>query len=339
LCDETSRARFRRFGTQALYTDASCYWPQGVMAQVNPRVVSVVRNGLDDPPSLGSLGSLGGLAQEDGGLTLDETISLGDLLRHFAPQQIVFLGTGTEANFFGLNAPANAPGPKLPAGCSRLILGGERAAAEGPPVVELGRPPSTPGARAVRVRGRLDEPSTLAAIRALLQPGVSAALVLTGDVSEADSRAVLHGLAPFLGPKGVVLLATGRYDRYEVESRGQLWIAADNPLERAVKAWFESTSAALGYGIWDGERLYRAHLRNWIVLVHAPETMFWSGQWMPVVTDLGYGDGEPRADGPPERNDERANPSAASGAHLVPSAASASDDPPLPAVSAAASDR
>src|SRR5262249_1482042 len=137
--------------------------------------------------------------------------------------------------------------------------------------------------------------------------------------------AALHGLVPFLGPEGIVLLATGRYDRYDVEPGKPPESALENPLERALKSWFSGTSASLGYGIWEGERGSRPHRRHWWVLLHAPETMFWKGQWMPVVPDLGY-----RA-GPTETV-------AQSGAHPVSDTAPA-DVVPFTAVPAAASDR
>jgi predicted HAD superfamily hydrolase len=304
LCDEASRVRFRRGGTQALYSDASCYWPQGVMVQVNPRVMSVVRNGLDDALSLGSLGSFGAAGQETGGLTIDEMSSLDELLHHFGPKQIVFLGAAAPAGLVDSCALGAGDETVLAAGFPRLILGGP-----------------------------LSQPPALAEIRALLQPGAKAALVLTGDVSELDARTALHGLAPFLGPGGIILVSVGRYDRYDAEPREPWSTGTDNPLEGAVRSWFESTSAALGYGIWEPARVHR---RNWIILVHAPETMFSMAPWMPVVTDLGYRD-EPR-------------PGAASGEHLQsPSAEGLAPGlsseggrpsaPPFAAVTAAASDR
>jgi predicted HAD superfamily hydrolase len=326
LCDERSRARFRRSGAQALFLDASCYWPQGIMAQVNPRLLSVLRNGFDDAMAIGFIGSLAGVNQEDGGLTLDETISLGHLLRHFGPSQVVVAGLVTPATLAALKTLDVDERSAAPTVHPRLILGGdvEQAWPDGEARVD----------GVVRVRGKLDDASTHGAIRAWLRPGSTAALVVTGDVTEGEARAVLNGLAPFLGPKATILLSAGRHDRVNVEAHGQKLGTSDNPVERGVKSWFQSSSADLGFGLWDGDMAQRAHMRNWIVLSHAPENMFWSGQWMPVVTDLGY---RPAAD------DDRVETHAASGEHPVhgakPARVEESEHLPFTAVPTAASDR
>jgi hypothetical protein len=67
-------------------------------------------------------------------------------------------------------------------------------------------------------------------------------------------------------------------------------VKSDNPLERAAKEWFETLSADLGFGLWNGEDRWRAHLRNWIVLLRATHEMAWSGQWMGTVADLAFAD-------------------------------------------------
>jgi hypothetical protein len=96
---------------------------------------------------------------------------------------------------------------------------------------------------------------------------------------DAAVRLLLNGLAPFLGPRGVVLAACGRFDRHTLGEEARL--------PRLVNQWFTATGLELGYGLWsDPEQ--RSHLCNWVVFRRQPETLFWNRQWMLTVADLAY---------------------------------------------------
>jgi hypothetical protein len=280
LCDDDNRARFRRDGARAVFENARCYWPQGIMAQVYPRMVSVVRNGWHDTRDLGRLGASSGPGAEDTGLVDSELASLEHWLTKLAPAQVVFCGPAAPSVIALVTRALNmAPSPN---GAPRLIVAGGCAhCPKESDAAGCGRVASdgeTGQGSCACVRGHLADPATLRAIRAHIAPSADVALILSGDVDDADVEPVLHGLSPFLGSKGVILAASGRWDLDEVESR--------TAVARPLKAWFAERAAKLGFALFQMVMSDRAAARDWIVLWHSPEAMDWSRQWMPIVADL-----------------------------------------------------
>ncbi len=273
-CDEQTRTRLRRDGIQALFKGPGCYWPQGVMAQVYPRLVSVLRERWDDPVGMGRLGAYGAPGNADTALTGDELAALGALLGGLTPDQVVFCGPAAPEIVSLVKRTPQRPDTAVPCALRRLILAGPAGA--GPAAVAGDAESSR-----AEVRGGLGDAATLRGIRAEIHPGASVALVLTDDVPAAEVPALLHGLAPFLGPRGAVLLACGRYDR--------LTVPAEHPLAPAVMAWLGSAGTDLGFHRWHGRGRHEAELSNWIVVVHAPEKIVYDSQWMPAVADSAGG--------------------------------------------------
>jgi hypothetical protein len=139
------------------------------------------------------------------------------------------------------------------------------------------------------VRGHFSDPETLRAVRAHLGSSTDTALILAGDVDDADVEPLLRGLSPFLGPKGVVLAACGRYDRDDLEVRSAVRL----PLQ----AWLAENAHRLGFAPYLTAVGDLPAARDWVVLWHSPEAMDWSRQWMPIVADLGYDAESPRDHG------------------------------------------
>jgi hypothetical protein len=138
------------------------------------------------------------------------------------------------------------------------------------------------------VRGHYADPATLSSIRALIGAENDVALVLSGAVDEAEVEAILSGLSPFLGKKGVVLFAAGRYESDELE--------AATAIGRPIQSWVRANAAKLGLGFHQTTTNDQSAARDWIILWHSPEAMDWSRQWMPMVADLGF-DGDAPAEG------------------------------------------
>jgi len=271
-CDEQTRTRLRREGVSALFRDAGCYWPQGVVAQVYPRLMTVLRERWCDPIGMGRLGAYGRAGADDSGLTGDEVASLAVLLAEFLPDQVVFCGPAGSDVVSLVNGTQQSPDTAAAGAAPRLILAG-------PPGPGLAAAARDLEASCAEVRGELHEATTLRGIHAAIHPGASVALVLSGDVSATEVAPLLHGLAPFLGPRGAILLACGRYDRHSVQS--------DNPLGPAIMAWLNSAGTDLGYGLRQGRSHQQIELRsNWIIFEHAPEKMVYERQWMPTEGDI-----------------------------------------------------
>lgn len=270
-CDEQARARFRREGVYALSRGSGCYWPQGVMAQVYPRLMTVLRERWDDPLGMGRLGAYGRAGAADSGLTADEVTSLGVLVAGFAPDQVVFCGPAAPDVVALVKEALKREDTAAPPGLHRLILAGP------------GDPGLTDEARDLElscavVRGGFDAATTLHGIRAAFHPRASIALVVGGDVPATDIPPLLHGLAPFLGPRGVILIPRGRYDRHNART--------DNPFSPAISAWADSAGRHLGFNFWQERSSRQTELCNWIVFVHTREKQVYLQQWMPTAGDV-----------------------------------------------------
>jgi FMN phosphatase YigB (HAD superfamily) len=271
LCDPSGHARLRRDGVQALFLDTRCRWPQGVVAQTEPRVVSMLRDRWDDPLSMGRLGAWQGPFEPDVGLTSDELGALGDLFDRLRPAQMIFCGPWAPV----LARFSQTTGEEASDAFPRLIVAG----AAGPPEDS----PPGGGPRIAHVPGALDDPATLSAIRSRLNADADVALVLTSDLAASVLVPVLRGLAPFLGKRGMILVAAGRYERKTVET--------DSPFGPSLSEWFVGTAGDLGFGLYKGGPGTEAMLTHWIVFIHAPDEMTWSGQWMVKAGDTTYADG------------------------------------------------
>lgn len=261
LCDDEASAAVRRGGVQALVQKASCYWPQGVLARVQPRLVSSLRSPWSEPLMLGRSGATSGPGQPDPGFTADELASLAVLRETLPFEQIVFAGAFSPA-LENLFPEAGAP--------QWVFL---RAA-------ELPAASAAFASRSVCVPGDLAAPAAHRAVRAALRPGATGALVIPGDTPEAETRALLNALAPFLGPRGLVLVACGRYDRFTVEG--------DAPVAQVAAQWFETAGVELGYDVWSGTSTDRPHVWNWIVFRRQEELVLVNDQWMFSLEDLAY---------------------------------------------------
>lgn len=282
LCNDEAARRLRREGAHSLFEDAQCYWPQGVIARNHPRLVSALRARWNDPLALGRWGVWHGSAPADAGVTDEELFSLGALLRGFAPEQVVFCGALTPALaevFPALWTWEAAPAPADPAKSSLLVadISGSRADASAPQPFDAATLAKL--LRCVRISGDLAAAETIRSIQAQLAVQGDLALVLTSDVSGAAARLLLNGLAPFLGPRGVVLVACGRFDRFT--------FGEEVPLVRRVNQWFKDTGMELGFGLWT-KADDKPHLCNWVAFRRDPEAIFWNRQWMPTIADLAY---------------------------------------------------
>jgi hypothetical protein len=281
LCNEDLRARFRRDGARALFDDPHCYWPQGVMAQVHPRVVSIVRNGWGHASETGRLGALAAPGAEPSGLTDSELATLDHWIGKFSPRQVIFCGPASPE----VAARLNGDGAGGFGGEPRLII------ARGCPLCQkggavCGSVANEPEDSYACVRGHYADPRTLAAIRELIGRERDVAVVLSGELEDAEVEALLAGLAPFIGAKGFVMFPLGRYEQHEIE--------AATGIGRPLHAWVTSGAINLGFGFYQPTQKDKAAARDWVVLWHSPDAMDWSRQWMPIVADLSL-DADPLA--------------------------------------------
>ena len=265
LCDETSPSRLRQDGLSSLFQNSRCYWPQGVVARANPRLMSSLRSPWTDPLCLGRLGAWNGAQPQDPGVTHDELVSLTTLLRGFAPQQVIYVGPfapaleNTFTNLWGNGAESDANNSSHP----RLIVTGE--------VGEQRPSPKFASACAI-VTGDPGDVRTARALRSKLQPGANLALAFSAEANPTRSQLLLNALAPVLGSKGLVLAACGRFDRHT--------LAKQLPLAEVVNQWASTHGGELGFGLWAGTSALRSTLCDWIVFRREPESLVWNKQWM-----------------------------------------------------------
>jgi hypothetical protein len=265
LCNEESARRLRRGGILELFREAQCYWPQGIVAQGFPRLISALRNGWTDLLALGRLGAWHGSAPIDPGITDEEMLGLGVLLRGLAVNQVVFFGSLTATLAEGLRrALPPADGNQV-----RVILVG--------PASESASAPELPNQCVHFPISRVDT-SVIGSIRQKLSPRGDIAIVLSSDVAESAVRLLLNGLAPFLGLHGLILTASGRFD---VASRGE-----DSILLGKVNEWFDKSGTGIGYDLWQGPQALLPQMCNWLILRRTPELKPWNRQWMPRIADL-----------------------------------------------------
>ncbi|MET0594404.1 MAG: hypothetical protein ABW133_17005, partial [Polyangiaceae bacterium] len=290
LCDAENRERFRREGARAIFENTRCYWPQGVMAQVYPRMVTVVRNGWHDARDPGRMGALSAPGAEDAGLADSEIAALGHWLGKFAPRQVVYCGPFAPA-VAALVAGARPPGGGANGHAPRLIVA--EGCSRGPKGHIANHCGSVTADRegngvCAQIRGHYADIETQRAVRALIAPGSDVALVLTGNVEENEVGPLLHGLAPFLGTNGVVLIPVGRFEVHELDARAGVG--------RPLQAWFDASAQKLGLAYFLSGAADRPAAREWIVLWHRADAMDWMRQWMPVVTDLPLEGDPPRSE-------------------------------------------
>jgi hypothetical protein len=260
-------------------------------------MVSAVQRGLGDPRDLGRLGAACAPGRDDETSVLDsELVSLEHWLRKFAPRQLVWCGRA-EPSVVALledlsRAELTADAPRL------IVIEGGCGSGEGgvPRAPSVTREPQNGKGGLVRVSGGFDDLETLRLVRTLLQPSGAVALILTGDVTEAEVEPLLNGLAPFLGSNGVVLAASGRYHGDEME--------APTAMGRPLKAWLTKRAANLGFAHYRAQGGDRAGARDWIVLWHSPDAMDWSRQWMPIVADLECHANKPVGGGAPSLSED-----------------------------------
>jgi predicted HAD superfamily hydrolase len=272
LCDEETPNRLRREGVQSLFQGSKCYWPQGIVARHYPRLVSALRTGWNDPLTLGRLGVWHGVVPKDSGITDEELSSLGGLLHGLAPEQVIFVGPLTPPveevfQFLWKHAP---PPNRLNQNKPRLIFTQQEADVRLSPEFV---------AQTHFIGGDLEQPQAIRAIRSQLVSSGNIAMVFTGEVKESTVEKMLNGLAPFLGFKGMVLAACGRFDRHTV--------AQDLSLARLANQWLHSTGKELGYGFWAAPVAAVPHLSNWIVFRRSPGDGV-RNQWMFTVADMAH---------------------------------------------------
>ncbi len=278
LCDETSPSRLRQDGLSSLFQNSRCYWPQGVVARANPRLMSSLRSPWADPLGLGRLGAWNGAQPQDPGVTHDELVSLTTLLRGFAPDQVVYVGPfAPSLETFAADLWPGGIASSSP----RLILVGQpsrlaEAPADGTPVRTSAGADASP--TTTFVAGDLADVRTMRTLRSQLQPGGNTAVILSGEANPTHAQSLLAGLAPFLGPKGLVLAACGRFDRHTVGK--QL------PLAEIVNQWAVAHGGELGFGLWSGTTAARSALCDWIVFRREPESLVWNKQWMLTPEDF-----------------------------------------------------
>jgi predicted HAD superfamily hydrolase len=264
LCDERSPVLLRQMGVYHVYQAAQSYWPQGVVARHNPRLVSALRSGWSDPLTLGRLGVAHPVTPVETVLTDVELASLGGLLCGFELEQVVFCGPATPAvqELFRFlwqkrgEAQTKHPQPKL------VILEPS----------ETFRGTIEDSREMLVIRGNPAEPSTLRSIRSQLDLSKSAALVLTDHANPPTARHLLNGLGPFLGRAGVVMTACGRFDRNAIEEEA--------PLADSINRWWQSVGKEIGYTSWPAPAGAVEHLSNWIVFRRSVQESVWNRQWM-----------------------------------------------------------
>ena len=265
LCNQESSRRLRQGGVLELFREAQCYWPQGIVAQGFPRLISALRNGWTDVLALGRLGAWHNSASSDPGITDEEMLWLGTLLRGLAVKQVVFFGSLTSTLAEGLRRAL----PPADGNHVRVIVVGpasDPAAAQ-----ELSN-------QCVHLPISMVGKDLIGSIRQKLSPVGDIAVVLSSDVAESAVRLLLNGLAPFLGQHGVILTASGRFD---VASRGE-----DSTLLGKVNDWFDKSGTEIGYSLWQGPQALLPQMCNWLILRRTPELKPWNRQWMPKIGDL-----------------------------------------------------
>lgn len=271
LCDDVSPKRLRHDGMSSLFQNSRCYWPQGVVARANPRLMSSLRSPWTDPLGLGRLGAWNGALPQDPGVTHNELVSLTALLRGFAPDQVVFVGPFAPSlenafnTLWGTGAGPDAPKATHP----RLIVTGE---------VGEQRPSPQFSAQCAIVTGDPGDVRAARTLRSQLIPGGNIALVFSAEANPTRAQLLLAGLAPFLGGKGLLLAACGRYDRHT--------LAKQLPLAEVVNQWAGTHGGELGFGLWSGTTAARPALCDWIVFRREPESLVWNKQWMLTPEDF-----------------------------------------------------
>jgi predicted secreted protein len=267
LCGEAAEQRLEARGTADFFASLKCYWPQGVVARRHPRLVAALSRQWADPLALGRMGATRNAADRDTRLTDEERATLIELLRHFKPSQVIFGSRGAtamEGDFAALWATASA----------------ESSAQSLPTLISFSESPA--GAAWHRcVEGELTAPATLRTARTALHAGERHALVLTGEFDAATVTALLNGLAPFLGEKGVIFARCGDSDL--VDS------AHEHPLTRALAGWLRINGLELGYSVWQVAKGFATERRNWMVFVRGQQARESDDYWQLTLADLPIG--------------------------------------------------
>lgn len=278
LCGDAAEQRLEARGTADFFANPKCYWPQGVVARRHPRLVAALSRQWADPLALGRVGATRDAADRDTRLTDEERATLIALLRHFKPRQVIFGSRGAAAMEDDFAALAALPqGGRSPETDPRSHECGD---AVPPSLISFSEAPAV-AAWHRRVEGELTAPATLRTARTALQAGEDHALVLTGEFDAGTITALLNGLAPFLGEKGVILARCGDSDL--VDS------AHEHPLTRALAAWLRNNGLALGYGVWQVAEGFAAERRNWMVFPRGQQPRESDDYWQLTLADLPIG--------------------------------------------------
>jgi predicted HAD superfamily hydrolase len=260
LCDDASPKRLRQDGLSSLFQNSRCYWPQGVIARANPRLMSSLRAPWSDPLGLGRIGAWNGSLPHDPGVTHDELVSVTALVRAFAPDQVVFVGpyaASLEKSFGTIWNDTHGDSTQ-----PRLIVAGDATE----------QPSAEFSVKCAVVSGDPSDVRMMRGLRSKLISGGNIALVFSGETNATRAKFFLAGLAPFLGGKGIVLTACGRYDRHT--------LGEQLPLVEAVNEWATAQGGELGFGLWAGTATARAALCDWVVFRRDSESLVWNKQWM-----------------------------------------------------------
>ncbi len=265
LCDGESLRDLRQRGVLEVFRRSRSYWPQGVVAQGFPRLVSALRGGWSDPLALGRWGAWSAAGAPDPGITDEEAAHLETLLSTLGPRQVLFIG------------PVN---PELAAALLRALPAGESCAAR----VLVANPGSGLPASQSLHEGYVQLPfqkvdvESLGPIRDQLSSAADTALVFSEILSPSDARLLLNGLAPFLGPQGAILAPAGRLD---FATRHQ-----DSGLIRELDEWLKVTGCDLGYSPWGGSKSLLPELCGWMTARRSPGFQGWNFQWMTPAATL-----------------------------------------------------
>lgn len=262
LCDDVSPSRLRKSGIQQVYHSAKCYWPQGVVARDNARLVAALRGDWSDPLTLGRLGVTHGVTPENAPLTDEETASLGDLLSGLRPTQVILCSPISEAieELFLFLWKNKRTDTRLDGKNPRIIVPA--------PKTDFNARPEF--AQHCAFLSEELNGAKLHSVRSRLASDGNSALVLPGEMSPSVARWFLNGLAPFLGEKGVVLAACGRSDRNVPE---------EAPLAAPLEQWCAELGTDLGYKQWDAPAAAEGPLCNWIAYARALNEVMWNRQW------------------------------------------------------------
>ncbi len=266
LCDEKSLTRIKSDGLLGVFSMSTCYWPQGVLARTNPRLLSVMEAGWKNVRNFGRLGAWAEAGSPDCGITADELSSLSGAARILGVDQIVYCGlansrviaelmsqTGSRASggstrrlLLAGPAPVMNPGQSLPSGCFHL--------------------PLDPG-----------NPRSYRQIREHFADSENTALAFAHDATDVTVRTALKALAPFLGAHGVILLATGQFD-----PRTAKW---DSTAAATLQNWLETDAKRLGFQLCDPGTA-GAKITDWTVLVRSMQRQMWNRSWELVASDF-----------------------------------------------------